>query len=183
MREIPRSIIGFSLLFLLICLPVFAQRWGGGATSAHNAHAVGGYGAGGGGGYGGYSGYGLGTPYMSSNSPLEVPPKYWWVSPYPSESPCPVGCNPNAGYEWDTVGALVLDTNPPNARVTLDGIYVGTTDELGPFQLPVGRHTLHIEAPGFEPSDVIVRFDQPGVQKLSVGLKRLAISAKRAPRS
>jgi hypothetical protein len=80
------------------------------------------------------------------------------------------------------VGALILDTNPPKARVTLDGIYAGTTDRLGPFQLPVGQHTLHIEAPGFEPSDIIVKFDQPGVQSLNVELKCLTASAKPAPR-
>jgi hypothetical protein len=79
------------------------------------------------------------------------------------------------------VGALILDTNPPKARVTLDGIYAGTTDRLGPFQLPVGQHILHIEAAGFEPSDVIVKFDQPGVQNLNVELKRLTASAKPAP--
>ena len=113
---------------------------------------------------------------------LTFPPEYWWVSPYPSENPCQAGCNPNAGYEWDSVGTLILDTNPPKARVTLDGIYAGTTDKLGPFQLPVGEHTLHIEAAGFEPSDIIVKFDQPGVQNLNVELKRLTASAKPAPR-
>jgi hypothetical protein len=81
------------------------------------------------------------------------------------------------------VGTLILDTNPPQARVTLDGIYAGTTDKLGPFQLPVGQHTLHIEAVGFEPSDIIVKFDQPGVQNLNVELKHLTPSAKPAPRS
>jgi hypothetical protein len=79
------------------------------------------------------------------------------------------------------VGTLILDTNPPKAGVTLDGIFAGTTDMLGPFQLPVGEHTLHIEASGFEPSDIIVKFDQPGVQNLNVELKRLTATAKPAP--
>jgi hypothetical protein len=81
------------------------------------------------------------------------------------------------------VGTLILNTNPLQARVTLDGIYAGTTDKLGPFQLPVGEHTLHIEAPGFEPSDIVVKFDQPGVQSLNVEMKRLMVSAKPAPRT
>ena len=168
-----RTILRFTLIFLLACVPVFAQRRGGGAaTRAYSSyHAARVYG--GGGLYGGYA---------SSSSPLDVPPRYWWVSPYPSENPCQAGCNPNAGYEWDSVGTLILDTNPPKARVTLDGIYAGTTDKLGPFQLPVGEHTLHIEAPGFESSDIIVKFDQPGVQSLNVELKRLTASAKPAPR-
>jgi hypothetical protein len=118
----------------------------------------------------------------SSSSPLDVPPYGWWASPYPSQNPCQAGCNPNAGYEWNSVGALILETNPPDARVTLNGIYAGTTDKLGPFQLPIGEHTLHIEAPGFEPSDIIVKFDQPGVQSLNINLKRLMASAKPAPR-
>ena len=167
----------FTLIFLLACASVFAQRrGGGGAAHAYSSeHAAPVYG---GGGWSG--GYGL---YGSSSSPLDVPPRYWWVSPYPSESPCATGCNPNAGYEWDSVGTLILDTNPPQARVTLDGIYAGTTDKLGPFQLPVGQHTLHIEAAGFESTDIIVKFDQPGVQSLNVELKVLTASPKPAPRS
>jgi hypothetical protein len=181
------SILRFALIMLLACLPAFAQRGAGGfgyhQFSSYHAAPV--YGSGGwyNGGYNGgffpaFGGPGL---YGASTSPLDVPPKYWWVSPYPSENPCQAGCNPNAGYEWDSVGTLILDTNPAKAQVTLDGIFAGTTDKLGPFQLPVGRHTLHIQFPGFEPSDVIVNFDQPGVQALNVELKRLTAFAKPAP--
>ena len=181
MAQAYRSVLRFSLVLLLACAPAFAQHWSGGggrASRAFNSSAPAPvYGGGGGYGWGGFGGYG----YYPSSSPLDVPPKYWWVSPYPSEDPCQAGCNPNSGYEWDSVGALILETNPPKARVTLDGIYAGTTDKLGPFQLPVGEHTLHVEAPGFQSSDIIVRFDQPGVQSLNVELKRLAASAKPAP--
>ena len=173
MSQSSRTILRFTLILLLACVPVFAQRRAGVARAYSTSSAAPIYGRG-----GSYGGYGF---YPSYSSPLNVPPKYWWVSPYPSENPCQAGCNPNAGYEWDSVGALILDTNPPKARVTLDGIYAGTTDRLGPFQLPVGQHTLHIEAPGFEPSDVIVKFDQPGVQSLNVELKRLTATAKPAP--
>lgn len=114
-------------------------------------------------------------------SPLDVPPQGWWASPYPSQNPCQAGCNPNAGYEWDSVGTLILNTNPPTAQVALDGVPAGTTDKLGPFQLPVGEYTLHINAPGFESADVVVKFDRPGVQTLNVELKRLANYAKPAP--
>jgi len=177
MSQSSRIILGITLIVLLACIPVVAQRraGGGGAHANHASHPAPVYG--GGGAYGGY-GY-----YPATDSTLDVPSSYWWLSHNPGENPCQAGCNPNAGYEWDSVGTLVLDTNPPEARVTLDGIYAGTTDRLGPFQLPVGQHTLHIEAPGFEPSDVIVKFDQPGVQSLNVELKRLSVSAKPAPRS
>ena len=164
MSQCSRTILGFTLMLLLACVPVFAQRGGrgGGARAYNSYHSAPVYG--GGGWYGGYG------SYFSYGSPLTYLPNYWWVSPYPSENPCQAGCNPNAGYEWDSVGTLILDTNPPKARVTLDGIFAGTTDKLGPFQLPVGEHTLHLEAPGFETSDIIVKFDQPGVQNLNVEL-------------
>ena len=174
MSRISRTITPVTLMFLLACVPAFAQRRGGGAR-AYSAAPV----YRGGGWSGGYGGVGF---YGSNPSPLAVPPRYWWVSPYPSENPCQAGCNPNAGYEWDSVGTLILNTNPPQARVTLNNIYAGTTDKLGPFQLPVGEYTLHIEAAGYEPSDIVVKFDQPGVQSLNVELKRLTVSAKPAPR-
>jgi len=87
----------------------------------------------------------------------------------------------SAGYKWDSVGALILHTNPPKARVSLDGVYVGTADQLGPIQLPKGEHTLHIEAPGYEPSDTIVKFDKPGAQTLNVELKRRTPPAPAKP--
>ena len=186
MSQTSRTILQIALIFLLTCLPAFAQRWAASGSIAQTrsySSVTPIYGRGG--SYGGWDGglvFDNSGLDFSSNSPLDVPPNSWWASPYPSENPCQAGCNPNAGYEWDSVGALILDTNPPDARVTLDGIYAGTTDKLGPFQLPVGEHTLHIEAAGFESSDIIVKFDQPGVQSLNVKLKRLTVSAKPAPR-
>src|SRR5579872_6347803 len=180
----------FILMSLLGCIPVCAQYRAGGAgfgghRSYYNAGPSYDYGGpyfGGGPWFGGfYPAFGGNGLYASSSSPLDVPPRYWWVSPYPSENPCQAGCNPNAGYEWDSVGTLILETNPPKAQVILDGILAGTTDKLGPFQLPVGRHTLHIQFAGFEPSDVIVNFDQPGVQTLNVELRRLTAFTKPAP--
>jgi hypothetical protein len=179
-----------ALLVLALSLATaatFAQHHGGGSAghAGGNYHAAscvrsGGY-SGGGYGYGGY-GYG-GYPAFGNDGYAQwTPPNAWGANRYPSENPCQAGCNPDAGYEWDSVGTLILDTNPPQARVSLDGIYAGTTDRLGPFQLPVGEHTLHIEAIGFEPSDIIVRFDKPGVQSLNIELKRLTASAKPGPR-
>jgi hypothetical protein len=183
MSQSSRYFLQLSLVTLLVCVPVFAQRGEHGGTG----HFSGGYYAAqpyvGGVWYGGWTGYpqfGFSGVYPSTP---QVPPNYWWTNSYPSENPCQSACNPNAGYEWGSVGTLILDTNPSQARVTLDGTYAGTTDKLGPFQLPVGEHTLHIEAPGFEPSDVIVKFDQPGVQSLKVEMKRLTASAKPAPRT
>jgi hypothetical protein len=182
MAQSYRTILRFTLMLSLACSPAFAQGRAGGARGYNSSHATSVYKGGESyGGWGGYPVYGGSGLYASYRSPFDVPPNYWWVSPYPSEDPCQAGCNPNAGYEWDSVGTLILNTNPPKAGVTLDGIYAGTTDKLGPFQLPVGEHTLHIEALGFEPSDIIVKFDQPGVQNLNVALKHLTASAKPSP--
>ncbi len=179
MTRTSRLILCLAFIILLIGVPLFAQRGArsSGARGSHFYHSAPVYGGGGpvyggGGWYGGYGYYGM---------PAQPLPYYGLVNPTANENPCPTGCNPNSGYEWNSVGTLILATNPPQARVTLDGIYAGTTDMLGPFQLPVGEHTLHIEAAGFEPSDVIVKFDQPGTQSLDVQLKRLAASAKPAP--
>jgi len=192
----PRSILPLMAICVFACLPGFAQgnfavaRWAGAApayrTGGAGSHAYSGYYHGSPFSYGGGGWYGdfypaFGGVYGASTSPLDVPPPYWWVSPYPSENPCQAGCNPNAGYEWDSVGTLILDTNPPKAQVSLDGIYAGTTDKLGPFQLPVGEYTLHVQYPGYEASDVIVKFDRPGVQSLNVVLKRLTAYAQPAP--
>lgn len=181
MSQSPRSFLLLALALLLASASTFAQRVTAGAparVSASNRSAPHYRGSSGYGGYG-FGGYAF---YPGWTAPLSVAPNSWWVSPYPLADPRQNGYNPSAGYEWDSVGALILDTNPPDARVSLDGVYVGTTDKLGPFQLPMGEHTLHIEAPGFEPSDVIVKFDKPGVQSLNVELKRLTASAKPAPR-
>jgi PEGA domain len=169
MTRISRRILHSAFVLLLICLPLFAQRGGRGSGAHHFYHSAPVYG--GGGWYGGYG-------YNMPSAPL---PYYGLVNPYANENPCPTGCNPNSGYEWDNVGTLIVATNPPQAHITLDGTFAGTTDKLGPFQLPVGEHTLHIEAPGYEPSDVIVKFDRPGTQNLSVELKPLTASAKPTP--
>ena len=121
----------------------------------------------------GYSGYG--ASYATAYAP-----KYWWVSPYSIEDPRQDGYNPDAGYEWDSVGALLLTTFPLNAGVTLDGIFVGTADKLGPFQLPVGEYTLRVEAAGYEPSETVVKFDQPAVRELDIELRPLIAAAKAA---
>jgi hypothetical protein len=177
-----RTVLLLTLTLLLATAPTFAQRGSGdGCARASRPYRSGGYS----GGFAGYGGYGFGaySLYAALDAPQTYLPNYWWVSPYPLADPCQAGCNPNSGYEWDSVGTLILNTNPAQARVTLDGIYAGTTDKLGPFQLPVGEHTLHIEAPGYEPTDVVVKFDKPGVQTLDLGLKRLTASTKPAPRS
>ena len=131
------------------------------------------------GGYGGYGGFG--GPFYGASYAYQ-PPNYWWVSPYSTEDPRQAGYNPSAGYEWDSVGTLILTTYPARTRVTLDGIFVGTSDRLGPFQLPAGEHTLHFTAEGFEPSENIVHVEQPGPLFLDVQLQRPGAKAKPGPR-
>lgn len=129
--------------------------------------------------YGGYGWYGV--PFFGAPFYGYQPPNYWWDSSYPIEDPRQEGYNPSAGYEWDSVGALILTTYPANARVTLNGIFVGPADHLGPFQLPTGQHTIRLAAEGFEPSEHIVNVEQPGPLFLDVHLRPSHVAAKPGP--
>lgn len=133
--------------------------------------------------YGGYGDYY--SPYSgtsSYSSGYAYAPNHWWTGPNSSADPRGIGNNPNAGYAWDSVTTLLLDTFPAQARVTLDGIFVGTADSLGPFQLPAGEHTLRVDAAGYEPSDTVLRVERPVLQQLQVRLTALAHRGKPAPR-
>lgn len=141
--------------------------------------------------YGGYGGYGYGgygyggyyAPYSGGAiySPGNSGSSHWWAGPNGSNAELGVGYNPNSGYDWNTVCTLLLQTNPPKARVTIDGIYVGTMDSLGPFQLPVGNHTLKIEAAGFEPSETVLNVKEPALRQLEVKLTPVSHGNKPAP--
>jgi len=151
------------------------------STSRGGARSYGGYG-----GYGGY-GYGYGGGYYSTYrggatyAPGNSGSTHWWVGPNGNNAELGVGYNPNSGYDWDSVCTLLLETNPPKARVTIDGTYVGTMDSLGPFQLPVGNHTLKIEAAGFEPSETVLKVEEPALRQLEVKLTPISHGNKPAP--
>lgn len=155
--------------------PASAPGGNYGGYGGYGGYGYGGYGYGG--GY--YAPYGGGTYYAPGNTNQS---NHWWTGPNGATDGRGVGYNPNAGYAWDTVSTLLLDTNPPKARVTLDGIYVGTTDSLGPFQLPVGNHTLRIEAAGFEPSETVLKVVEPILRQLQVTLTPVSHGNKPAPK-
>ncbi len=125
--------------------------------------------------YGGYGGVYVPTygpsSYASTYSGL---PPYWWAGPYANSNPGGPGTNPDSGYAWDSVSVLILETVPEKARVTLDGIFVGTNDCLGPTQLPMGDHTLRVDAPGYEPSITVLHVEKPVLQQLEVRLTATA---------
>ena len=108
-------------------------------------------------------------------------PKGWWASYYPEADPRQAGYNPSAGYAWDSVGTLLLVTSPVKARVILDGVFVGASEYLGPIQLPGGEHSLRVEAAGHEPSETIVKVEEPVFQQLEIRLKPVGTPAKPAP--
>ena len=125
-------------------------------------------------------GYGYYSPqvYMPSFSvPYPYAPKYWWTGYYPTEDPRQAGYNPSAGYDWQEVTALILSTSPAKAEVILDGSPIGSADSLGPIQLPIGKHTLKVEAPGFEPSETVIQVEKPSVQHLQINLKSISSAA------
>jgi len=155
-----------------------AQRGRGSFSRAGGAFAS--YSGGYWGGYGGYAPF-YGGAYTAPAGPYL--PNGWWTGYYGSGDPRGVAYNPDAGYTWDSVTTLLLETLPAKARVTLDGIFVGTSDLLGPFQLPAGQHTLRVEAAGYEPSETVLKVEQPVVQQLTVKLTEASRSGKPAPRS
>jgi hypothetical protein len=108
-------------------------------------------------------------------------PNYWWAGANASADPRQDGYNPSSGYAWESVAILLLESFPPKARVILDGTYVGTADSLGPTQLPLGEHTLRVEARSYEASETILKIDQPVTQQLEVRLKPLGHAAKPSP--
>ena len=134
------------------------------------------------GGFGFYGGYyspflNL-TPYTTTDPYL---PPHWWVERYPSADPRQAGYNPNAGYRKEEVSTLLLTTYPIKARIVLDGVFVGTSDNLGPFQLPAGIHVLRVETAGYEPSESVLNIEQPTLQQLDIRLKPLATGVKAEP--
>jgi hypothetical protein len=134
--------------------------------------------------FGGFGAYGFYGGYYSPfidvtpmNSTEPYLPKHWWVERYPSADPRQAGYNPNSGYAREEVTTLILSTAPAKARVVLDGLFVGTSDTLGPMQLPVGMHTLRIEAVGFEASQTVLNIEEPALQQIEVKLKPLTTAA------
>jgi hypothetical protein len=159
-----------------------AQRGAGSFSRSVGARSGGGfvsYGPRYWGGYGGYAPY-YGSAYAGPAGPYL--PDGWWTGYYGNTDPRGPAYNPDSGYAWDSVTTLVLETLPAKARVTLDGIFVGSADLLGPFQLPSGQHTLRIEAAGYEPSETVLKVEQPAVQQLTVKLNEASHSSKPAPR-
>jgi hypothetical protein len=130
--------------------------------------------------FGGYYSPFLNLPSLPPARPYL--PKYWWVEPYPSADPRQAGYNPASGYPRDEVTTLLLVTHPVKTRIVLDGIYVGTADYLGPIQLPLGEHTLRVEALGYEPSETVISVEQPVLQQLDIRLKPVASGVKPEPR-
>ncbi len=180
-----RSLITSSLLIAAVCAlwvgtATAGQR--GGFASASPAPVVSGPGYvtpyffpsyGGFGGYGSYGGYY--SPFIDPsprNTTYPYLPKYWWVERYPSADPRQDGYNPNAGYPKEQVTTLLLATFPLKARVVLDGLFMGTSDNLGPIQLPAGVHVLRVEAAGYEPSETALNIEEPTLQQLDIRLKR-----------
>jgi hypothetical protein len=177
-----RSWVPMSLaLGLMLAIGTQAQaRDASGLIGARTGPAQGGptyfqpyfFGGGGFGPFGFYGGYY--TPFVdvpAYGSTYPYLPNYWWVERYPTADPRQAGYNPNSGYPKEEVTTLLLVTYPLKSRVILDGLYVGTSDNLGPIQLPIGVHVLRVEAKGFEPSETVLKVEKPTLQQLEIRLK------------
>lgn len=119
--------------------------------------------------------FGYASPFISvPNLPPPYPymPKYWWTGSYSTADPRQSGYNPSAGYRWEDVTTLILGTFPKTASVLLDGNAIGSSEDLGPIQLPFGEHTLRVEAPGYEPSETVMKVETSSLQHVQVNLKQ-----------
>lgn len=116
-------------------------------------------------------------------SPYPYMPNYWWASPYSIADPRQEAYNPSGGYPQGSVAVLLLSTSPAKARITLDGVFVGNADALGPIQMPVGEHSLLVEATGFEPSQTVLKIEQPALQQMDVRLNAVQSKPKPGPKS
>lgn len=184
------SLATASCLILIGCLastPAWGWQWGGGRAGTSRAFSRSSYGTSYRSSYpsyryvGGY-GYGYGYSPFYGSPQVSQPYNYWWVSPYPLADPRQAGYNPNGGYPLSDVTTLVLSAYPAKSQVTLDGIMVGTADELGPIELPMGEHTLRVSSPGYEPSETVLKVETPTLQQLAVNLKEINFKSKPAPK-
>lgn len=125
-------------------------------------------------------------PHGRDGSPavIYVMPAYgtygWNVS---AGAPTPVGpaasrpaaeAAPDRGSSRRPEGVLQLDLKPrPTGQLFLDGVYVGTLDDLGhDLTLPEGTHQLEIRQAGFKPFTLAVRIDAGRTLVYRGGLER-----------
>ena len=133
-----------------------------------------------------YPSYGFGfyrpflIPPSTPVAPRSYMPNGWWASPYPSQDPRQAGYNPRAGYRWEDVTTLILGTYPKKAEITLDGSPIGSAEDLGPIQLPYGDHTLRVEAPGYEPSETVLKVDTSSVRRMQINLRAATTASQQS---
>ena len=98
--------------------------------------------------------------------------------PRPDAAPPP----PRASAAEATVAAgtgfLVLKTNPPFAKVSLDGKELGVTPFASPLALPAGAHELRIEREGCLPATAPVLIEPGRTANLRVALDKAEAAAR-----
>lgn len=77
---------------------------------------------------------------------------------YVTEAPVSVG-----------TGRLIVNSNPKGASITIDGRFLGYTPYDG--YAPVGRHTIRLDLPGYQPYVVDVNVTANKIAKIDVKLK------------
>jgi TonB family protein len=98
------------------------------------------------------------------------------TEPARAAAPPPRPTQPPGGAPGGPTGNLMISGNiPPGARIMVDGVVGGTFRVL-----PVGRHRIRIEAPGYRPYDssVDVRAGQPNAHSVTM----LSLAAAAPPR-
>jgi hypothetical protein len=100
------------------------------------------------------------TPHFDQLTP-GPPPNVVFPGVYLPWGPFPAGVD-YAQVIAQASGYLQLQLQPFSAQVYVDGLYVGTVDDLrGGRRLPAGPHRLEIRAPGYQSISIDIRID-PG---------------------
>lgn len=80
---------------------------------------------------------------------------------YVAEAPVVVG-----------TGRLIVNSNPRGASITIDGRFLGYTPYDG--YVPVGRHTIRLDLPGYQPYTTDVNVTTNRIAKVDVKLKPIS---------
>lgn len=111
----------------------------------------------------------------------EPPPGVVFPGTYLPWGPYPAGVD-YARSVAQGYGYLQLQLQPLGAQVYVDGLYVGTVDDLrGGRRLDVGPHRLEIRAPGYQSISIDIRIDPGQTTFYRTDLTAVATTAVAAP--
>ena len=110
-----------------------------------------------------------------------APPEMLAAASNQAPTPAPVPETSPAPTPVPATGRLKVDSDPPGARVLIDGVEPGVTP-FGPVELPAGERSVRLEAPGFSAAEERVTIRPGELETLLVPLVRQPAPAAATPR-